>query len=153
MLELPNGADRFYTKAMVNKMSIEPDGLLVIETPRYIPGQPLRKARKRLGHRPRHTDVTQVIQIRRAVIPLAMRNDILTLAHKAPLSGHCGKNKVYNSLMPQFFWKGMSVNVKDYIRSCEICQRFKNAPRPGLKPLRLITSDEPFGRVAIDVIT
>ena len=152
-LELMPGAERWYTKAMITKMRVEPDGLLTITTPHYLPGQPLHKRRKCIDRRPRSNDVTQVIPVNRAVIPLVMRNDILTLAHKAPLSGHLGKNKVYNALLPQFFWKGMSSDVKEFIRSCEVCQRFKKAPRPWLKPLRPITEEEPFDAVAIDLIT
>ena len=141
-LDLPQGADRWYTKAMIEKMRVEIDGLLTITTPHYVPGQPLQKRRKCMNKRPRSTDVTQVIPVNRAVVPAVMRNDILTLAHKAPLSGHLGKNKVYNALLPQFFWKGMSSDVKEFIRCCEVCQRFKKAPRPWLKPLRPITEEE-----------
>ena len=152
-LDLQQGAERWYTKAMIDKMRVETDGLLTITTSHYVPGQPLHKRRKCLDRRPRSNDVTQVIPVNRAVIPVIMRSEILTLAHKAPLSGHLGKNKVYNTLLPQFFWKGMSSDVKEFIRSCEVCQRFKKAPRPWLKPLRPITEEEPFGAVAIDLIT
>jgi hypothetical protein len=138
---------------MVDKMSVETDGLLIITTPHYIPGLPLKRARRPIAARSRRTGVSQVILIPRAVIPAGLRREILTLAQKSPLAGHFGKNKVYNALMPQFFWKGLSNDVKEFIRGCETCQRFKRAPRPWLKPLRPITEDDPFGSVAIDLIT
>ncbi|KAG5456010.1 MAG: hypothetical protein BJ554DRAFT_4365 [Olpidium bornovanus] len=42
---------------------------------------------------------------------------------------------------------------QEYIRGCEIHQRFERAPRPWLRPLHPITEEEPFCAVAIDLIT
>ena len=39
-----------------------------------------------------------------------------------------------------------------YIRRCQRCQQFKNAPRPFHKPLRVRLEEDPFGCVAIDCI-
>jgi hypothetical protein len=135
-------------------MQLAPDELLLMETPLYIPGEPLRKRRRttkrHIGHS--STAVSQRIQVQRAVVPAAMRETLLRMAHSCPLAGHLGKNRVYDTLMRAVFWKGLSEDVKEYIRSCEQCQRFKRAPRPWLKPLTTITQDEPFGSVAMDLV-
>lgn len=152
-LELPEGGKVYYPDHLVSKMRVATDGLIEINTPHYVPGLPIRKARKRAGIRPKHQDVSQILMIWRAVVPTSMRADVLSLAHKSPLAGHLGRNKVYSTLLPHFFWKGLSGDVKDFIRACDVCQRFKRAPRPWLRPLRPITEEEPFGAVAIDLIT
>jgi hypothetical protein len=146
-LELPESARKFYTNTLVGHMHREPDGLITIETPYYVPGNPLRKARRLRApttaartddpvttHIPgrRHNDVTQLITVRRAVVPTSMRMELLRLAHEAPLAGHLGRNRIYDTLTKQFFWKGMSTDVKAFIAACPTCQCFKNAPQPWL---------------------
>ena len=149
---LPQGTKTEYTSSLIERMRLEPDGLLTIRTPYYVPGQPLRKSRKK-GRSFTRTDIPQLLQTHRAVVPSATQGDLLKIAHASPVAGHLGKNKVYDILTRDFFWKGMSQDVKDFIRSCAQCQRFKNAPRPWLKPLRPIGAEAPFSRVAVDLIT
>ena len=142
-----------FSPGQLAKMQLASDELLLIETPLFIPGEPLRKRRRtatRTGLR--STAVSQKVLVKRAVVPTAMRETLLRMAHSCPLAGHLGKNRVYDTLMRSVFWKGLSTDVKEFIRSCEQCQRFKRAPRPWLKPLTTIKQDEPFGSVAMDLV-
>ena len=50
---------------------------------------------------------------------------------------HVGRNKTYNSILVAFNWKGLQRMVNDYIRTCDVCQKYKTVGRNnhGLIPL------------------
>ena len=52
-----------------------------------------------------------------------------------------------------FFWPGMGADIRDYCRSCDVCQRKSSKDRikpVPLQPLPVVT--EPFSRVAVDLV-
>ena len=52
-----------------------------------------------------------------------------------------------------FFWPGMGADIRDYCRSCDVCQRKSSKGRVKpvpLQPLPVVT--EPFSRVAVDLV-
>ena len=56
------------------------------------------------------------------VVPKSYRDDILSLAHETPMSGHLGVNKTYNKVLNHFFWPGLKADVVRYCKSCHTCQ-------------------------------
>jgi hypothetical protein len=59
-----------------------------------------------------------------------LRQVLMHEAHDAIVSGHLGFNKTYEDLSAKFTWKGMYSDVKQYVRTCDSCQR--NKPRNDL---------------------
>ncbi|XP_076060325.1 uncharacterized protein LOC143036653 [Oratosquilla oratoria] len=87
------------------------------------------------------------------VVPKKCRPIILSVGHENPLAGHFSQRKTAMKIADKFFWPGMAVDIRDFCRSCDICQRMssKGRVRPvPLHPLPIIT--EPFSRVAIDLV-
>lgn len=87
------------------------------------------------------------------VVPKDCRPVILSVGHENPLAGHFSHRKTGMKIGDKFFWPGMGADIRDYCRSCDICQRMaaKGRVRPvPLHPLPIIT--EPFSRVAIDLV-
>ncbi|XP_076049187.1 uncharacterized protein LOC143029893 [Oratosquilla oratoria] len=87
------------------------------------------------------------------VVPKECRPIILSVGHENPLAGHFSQRKTAMKIADKFFWPGMAVEIRDFCRSCDICQRMssKGRVRPvPLHPLPIIT--EPFSRVAIDLV-
>ena len=90
---------------------------------------------------------------RTLVLPSDCRQVVLQVAHESPLAGHFSHRKTEWKVSTHFFWPGMGADIRDYCRSCDICQRksykgrVKNVP---LQPLPVIT--EPFSRVAVDIV-
>ncbi|XP_076030915.1 uncharacterized protein LOC143019101 [Oratosquilla oratoria] len=87
------------------------------------------------------------------VVPKECRPIILSVGHENPLAGHFSQRKTAMKIADKFFWPGMAVDIRDFCRSCDICQRMssKGRVRPvPLHPLPIIT--EPFSRVAIDLV-
>ena len=69
-----------------------------------------------------------------------------------PLAGHLGKKKTMARISQRFYWPCMHKDVADFCRSCETCQKFqrRKVPRAPIIPLPVI--DEPFSRVAMDIV-
>ena len=92
--------------------------------------------------------------IHQIVVPNIYRNDILSMAHDLPMSGHLGVNKTYSKILNHFFWPKMKQDVIEYCRSCHTCQMVgkpnQNIPNAPLKPIPAF--DEPFSRILIDCV-
>ena len=50
------------------------------------------------------------------------------------MSGHSGVTPTYKRLAGVYFWKGMEKDVREFVRQCSTCHRFKteNVTAPGL---------------------
>ena len=60
--------------------------------------------------------------------------------HSSPTAGHLGESKTLNRILPLYYWKDMRNTIRDYVKSCRICQQTK--PR-NHKPFGLIQPIEP----------
>jgi RNase H-like domain found in reverse transcriptase/Integrase zinc binding domain/Reverse transcriptase (RNA-dependent DNA polymerase) len=54
-----------------------------------------------------------------------LRRDILKLFHDHEMVGHPGELETYNSVKQHYWWPGLRVFVKNYVKGCGICQQFK----------------------------
>ena len=73
-------------------------------------------------------------------------------AHDA--AGHFGTDKTFELLSRHYFWPRMRAAIKDYVQSCEACQRNKTVnakPQGLLQPIDTVT--ERFHTVTMDLIT
>lgn len=50
---------------------------------------------------------------------------VLQHAHNSPVGGHSGYLKTVHRVQQDFSWVGMRKDIKEHIRTCEICQRIK----------------------------
>lgn len=79
------------------------------------------------------------------VIPAnaALRNTILEWLHKSCSGGHSGQDATHQRVKSLFYWKGMSKDIQQYIRSCTTCPQCKHETiaSPGLiQPLPIPTA-------------
>ena len=84
------------------------------------------------------------------VVPQQYRKTIMKLAHESIMSGHLVVKRTIPTVLSEFFWPGISSDIKRCCRSCDICQRTianGNTARAPLGSLPII--DTPFQRVAI----
>jgi hypothetical protein len=63
----------------------------------------------------------------RWVIPnnMELKLAILQEEHDSKVAGHFGQYKTYERITQNFFWSKMEDEIRDYVRSCDICQRDK----------------------------
>ena len=69
---------------------------------------------------------------------VGLRQQLLQLFHDSAVGGHSGVRVTKKRLSSIVYWKGLTKDVRNYIRSCVICQRNKpdlSAPAGLLQPL------------------
>ena len=50
------------------------------------------------------------------------RQQVLSLAHDHPWSGHLGVTKTHDRVLKNFFWPKVKRDVAQYCRACHVCQ-------------------------------
>ena len=85
------------------------------------------------------------------VVPSSLRMEVLKLAHDSVFAGHLGITATKKSLMSRFTWPGVTKDIANYIKSCEIFQKHaKRKPKLPLGKMEMVKT--PFEKVAIDII-
>ncbi|XP_044155688.1 uncharacterized protein LOC122942250, partial [Bufo gargarizans] len=92
-------------------------------------------------------------QKRQLVVPRKYRQELLRIGHDVPLAGHLGIRKTGYRVTQNFFWPGVSDDVRAYCQTCEVCQRIgKKGDHTKAKLVSMPIIEEPFTRVAVDII-
>lgn len=100
---------------------------------------------------------TNINACKRLVIPSSLRAQYLTMFHDSPLAGHLGYIKTLFKLQQRYYWPGMSVQVLNWIKSCDLCMR-KKMPPAVTYPIRSILPSStpgmstPFSEVVVDTM-
>ena len=92
----------------------------------------------------------------KAYVPTAsaLREEILKTCHDDPLAGHFGSERTLHLLRRHWFWPQMEDQVKEYIASCDICQRTKTKRhRPFGELQSLPVPERPWQEISMDFIT
>jgi hypothetical protein len=87
------------------------------------------------------------------VIPKSMVRFVLEQAHDTPIAGHFGIKRTLETLRSRFYWKTLDQDVKNYVRTCDMCQ-FKKADsrrKEGLMVTMPIPT-EPFEIIGADLL-
>ncbi|GJZ09111.1 retrotransposable element Tf2 [Tanacetum coccineum] len=82
-----------------------------------------------------------------------LRKELLQQVHRGSVGGHSGVKVTTHKLCSMFYWKKMRKEVKQFVRDCEICQRYKPnlEAYPGLlQPLPIPTSI--WTSISMDII-
>lgn len=90
----------------------------------------------------------------RICIPAPVRLDILHDAHDSPTAGHVGFDKTYARVREACYWPGLYKDVRQYVLSCDMCQRNRSNH---LRSAGLLTPlpipERPWQDVSMDFIT
>lgn len=81
-----------------------------------------------------------------------VRLQLLEENHDCPFSGHPGRDRTLWNLSRHFYWPHMGRSVKDFVKSCESCQRSKSSRNKVglLQPLPV--PDQPWHHISMDFI-
>ena len=83
-----------------------------------------------------------------------LRTEIIWLHHDTPVGGHGGQWKTVELVTRNFWWPGVTKEVKRYVEGCDSCQRNKNrttAPAGKLMPNKALA--KPWTHITADFIT
>ena len=87
------------------------------------------------------------------VVPKDYRDRVMKIAHDGLMSGHQGITKTTDKILTQFYWPGLSEDVRHYCRSCDICQRTIQKGKITKVPLgKMPIIDVPFQHIAMDLV-
>ena len=80
-----------------------------------------------------------------------MQRHLLQVYHDSPLGMHRGRDATYNSLSRDFYWRNMSKHVRNWIRRCPQCIRFKTLQQPH-GPMQIRVYQYPFHTLGVDYV-
>ena len=90
----------------------------------------------------------------RLCVPKGLRNEIMSESHDViSESAHSGYFKTYNRISTMYYWPRMSREIKNYVNTCDVCQKTKprrHAPVGLLQPIPI--PSQPFEVVTMDFI-
>jgi hypothetical protein len=68
----------------------------------------------------------------------ALQTKLISATHSSAIGGHSGTKATYQRIKKLFYWKGIKLDVENYIKQCQICQQAKHEhthPAGLLQPL------------------
>ena len=71
--------------------------------------------------------------------------------HESPLGMHRGRDATYNTLSHDFYWRHMAKHVRNWVRHCPQCIRFKSF-KPSHGPMQLRLCQHPFHTLGVDYV-
>lgn len=92
-----------------------------------------------------HEEEGIILRLGLAVIPRALRNKALTLAHK----GHPGISKMKSILRERVWWPAMSRSVEEWVETCTACT-LNGRREPPTPMVRTRLPDAPWDLLAVD---
>ncbi|UYV67597.1 hypothetical protein LAZ67_5001331 [Cordylochernes scorpioides] len=89
--------------------------------------------------------------VSKIVVPPSLRPTILREAHQK--FNHPGISQLTRVISAQYFWSGMSIDIRAFVKNCNICQMSKTPKGPKYGELgELPESPLPFDLVSMDTI-
>ena len=88
------------------------------------------------------------------VLPAQCRKMVLCTSQESPLTGHFCHRKTVLRLHEHFFWPYVTEDVRNYCRSCDVCQKMgpkSKVSKVPLEPMPIVT--KLFSRVAVDIVS
>ena len=93
------------------------------------------------------------ILILQLALPACKRNDVLAAYHDCKAGGgHFGIKRTFASIKQKYWWPKMYQQVKDYISTCDVCQRAKVSRTRHSVPLNPLPIEDVFSRIHIDIL-
>ena len=87
------------------------------------------------------------------IVPQQFRKTVMKLAHESIMAGHLAVKRTIQKVLLEFYWPGISSDIKRFCQSCDICQRTVPKDKIIRAPLgKMPRIDVPFTRVATDLI-
>ena len=62
------------------------------------------------------------------VVPDVLKHRLFEQAHAGPLTAHLGSERTLSQLRGNYYWAGMSKDVRTWCNACDVCARSKGPP-------------------------
>jgi len=88
-----------------------------------------------------------------SVVPKALREKVVSLAHDTLLAGHRGAAKTLSRVQQEFYWPRVHEFVTQCVASCDLCQRNVSKGTVSKAPLgKLSLVETPFSVICVDIV-
>ena len=81
----------------------------------------------------------------------SIQRHLLYAYHNSPIRMHRGRDATYNCLSRDFYWRNMSKHVRNGIRRCPDCIKFKTLNQPH-GPMQIRLFEHPFHTLGVDYV-
>ena len=81
-----------------------------------------------------------------------LRTRLVAEHHDTAYAGHLGRERTAEFLSRGFYWPSFRQNVRDYVKTCDICMRNKVIKHPPQPPLSSITAPSRWHTVSLDIL-
>ena len=85
------------------------------------------------------------------VVPDSLKDKAVTSVHCVP-GGHQGQDSTLTRCRQRFYWLGMTEYVRNFVRSCGVCEQSSKRIGPGVAPLGCMTAGYCFECVGVDLV-
>lgn len=87
------------------------------------------------------------------VLPSSMKNMVLEEVHDKPIGGHFGVERTMHTIRNRFYWPDLDKDVKQYIKTCDSCQRKKVScnKQPGIM-MPISIPENIFEKIGLDLM-
>jgi hypothetical protein len=93
-----------------------------------------------------HTPYVQIL------LPPDFAKTLLKHIHDDVMAGHLGLKRTLERARQRFFYPGMSKDIREYVRKCDVCASAKQAKPDNIAPLHQEQTFTKFGRIAMDFV-
>ena len=87
-----------------------------------------------------------------AVIPDALKEEVLSDLHEGVMGGHLGADKTLGRLRERYYWPGHYNDIRDWCRNCAVCATRKTPTPKARAPLQPIVTSYPLQLLATDIV-
>ena len=91
--------------------------------------------------------------ILQVALPSVKRKEVLAAYHDCKAGGgHFGVKRTFAAIKQKYWWPKMYQQIKDYVSTCDACQRVKVERNRHSVPLNPLPVEDVFSRVHIDIL-
>jgi len=84
------------------------------------------------------------------VMPYKLKRDFFVHVHGG-IGGHLGRKRTERQIQLRAYWPGWTVDVRRYMKMCELCAQYHRGPPPKLSSLKPFPAGEVWETVSIDI--
>jgi len=88
----------------------------------------------------------------RLVVPRKCIPEVISLCYDIPTSGHQGIKRTGLKVKERYYWYKLSSDIKEYVRTCQVCNRNKKANRNARCHMTQFHASAPMERVHLDFL-
>ena len=86
------------------------------------------------------------------VVPDVLKENIMSMNHDIPLTGHMGITKTLLRIRASFIWYKLKDDVETFVKSCAVCNQNKRAQTKPKAALGKYHAGSPLERIHVDIL-